>query len=129
MRSPYQIIADHYEASKRHDLAAMMADISPEVQWTEMAGFPCAGTYRSVEEITSHVFARLGLEWEHYTFELEALHDAGNTVIGIGNYSGIYLQTGKSFKCRVAHVWQVEQGRVTGFEQFTDTLLVARAMQ
>lgn len=129
MRTPYQIVAEHYAASERHDLDGMMADISPDVAWTEMAGFPCAGTYRSAAEIVRNVFEKLGRDWENYMFELESLHDAGNTVVGIGNYSGVYLQTGKSFRCRVAHVWQVEQGKLVRFEQFTDTLLVAEAMQ
>jgi ketosteroid isomerase-like protein len=30
---------------------------------------------------------------------------------------------------RVTHVWQVQGGKVRRFEQFTDTLLVAQAMQ
>ncbi|AOK28278.1 DUF4440 domain-containing protein [Burkholderia singularis] len=129
MRTPYQIVADHYAASDRRDPAAMMADIAPTIAWTEMAGFPCAGTYHSKEEIVRNVFERLGNDWDNYTFKLDALHDAGDTVIGIGRYSGTYKQTGKSFECRVAHVWRVEAGQIVGFEQFTDTLLVAQAMQ
>lgn len=129
MRTPYQIVAEHYAASDRHDVDAMMADISASVAWTEMAGFPCAGTYRSAAEIVRNVFVKLGREWENYAFELESLHDAGDTVVGVGNYSGVYRLTGKSFRCRVAHVWHVEQGKLVRFEQFTDTLLVAQAMQ
>jgi ketosteroid isomerase-like protein len=30
---------------------------------------------------------------------------------------------------RVSHVWQLAAGRSVAFEQFTDTLLVAQAMQ
>ncbi len=129
MRTPYQIVADHYAASDRRDPAAMMADIAPTIEWTEMAGFPCAGTYRSADEVVRNVFVRLGTEWDGYTFTLEALHDAGDTVLGTGWYAGTHKLTGKSFRCRVAHVWRVEAGRIVRFEQFTDTLLVARAMQ
>lgn len=44
MKNNLDIVKAHYDASDRQDLAAMMADVSPEVRWTEMAGFPCADT-------------------------------------------------------------------------------------
>ena len=43
MRSNLQIVSDHYAASDRRGIAGMMADVAPDAQWTEMAGFPCAG--------------------------------------------------------------------------------------
>jgi ketosteroid isomerase-like protein len=129
MRTPYQIIDEHYAASSRRDIVGMMADVSDDVRWTEMAGFPCAGTYRSVPEIVHNVFEKLGSEWDNYQFQLDSLHDAGQTVIGVGRYLGIYRKTGKSLNCRVTHVWQVQDGKVVGFEQFVDTLLVALAMR
>ncbi|WP_438801380.1 hypothetical protein [Burkholderia pseudomallei] len=48
------------------------------------------------------MFRRLGEEWDGYTFALDALHDEGDVVIGIGRYSGTYRRTGKSVACRVA---------------------------
>ena len=106
----------------------MLADVSPRVQWTEMAGFPCAGTHIGPQAVVEQVFKRLATEWEGYTFRLGALYDAGRTVIATGDYSGRCRASGRSFQARVAHVWQVQQGRIVAFEQFTDTLLVHRAM-
>jgi len=42
MRSPHRIVADHYAASDRKDIDGMMANLADDVQWTGMAGFPCA---------------------------------------------------------------------------------------
>lgn len=128
MRTPYQIIADHYAASDRHDLPGMLADLAPDARWTEMAGFPCAGTYVGAQAVVQNVFERLGADWKSYRFELERLHDAGSTIVATGHYHGTHRATGKSFTARVVHVWQVQAGRIVAFEQFTDTLLVARAM-
>ena len=128
MKSNLQIVADHYAASARGDLTAMMADMAPDVAWTEMAGFPCAGTWVGPEEVARHVFAVLGRDWDGYRFTLEQLIDGGEQVVGIGHYSGRCRATGKALHARVAHVWRLTQGRVVAFEQFTDTLLVARAM-
>ncbi len=128
MRTPLNIIADHYSASARQDMAAMMADVSPDVVWTEMAGFPCAGTWVGPEQVIDHVFKVLGSEWTNYRFELQELMDAGDRIIGLGRYQGTYGKTGKFMQARVAHVWRVQGGKIVQFEQFTDTLLVARAM-
>ena len=128
MKSNLQIVSEHYAASARGDVAAMMADMAPDVAWTEMAGFPCAGTWVGPEEVVRNVFAVLARDWDGYRFTLEQLIDGGEQVVGIGHYSGRCRATGKALHARVAHVWQLTQGRVVAFEQFTDTLLVARAM-
>jgi len=128
MRTPHQIIADHYAASDRKDLEAMLADVVDDVLWIEMAGFPCAGTHVGPAQVIEKVFKVLGTEWEGYRFVLERLVDGGDTVVGIGDYHGRHRKTGKDMHARVTHVWQVQGGKVRRFEQFTDTLLVAQAM-
>jgi uncharacterized protein len=128
MRSNYEIIQYHYAASDRGDLAGMLADVSPDIRWTEMAGFPCAGTWVGPQQVIDNVFAVLGSTWEGYQFKLERLIDGGDRVVGVGTYSGTYRATGKSMQARVVHVWRLEGGKIVAFEQFTDTLLVARAM-
>lgn len=129
VRTPRQIVADHYAASARGDIAAMMADVAPDVQWTEMAGFPCAGTHVGPCQVTERVFEVLSREWEGYRFDLETLLDAGPHVVGVGRYHGRHRTTGRTLDVRVAHVWEVRDGQVRRFEQFTDTLLVAQAMR
>ena len=128
MKSNLDIIQAHYAASARQDTTAMMADVSPDVRWTEMAGFPCAGTWVGPQQVLDNVFAVLGSAWQGYQFKLESLIDGGDRIVATGNYHGSYRATGKSMVARVAHVWQLEQGKIVKFEQFTDTLLVAQAM-
>lgn len=127
MPTSYDVIKAHYAGSDRQDLAAMMAPVTDQTAWTEMAGFPYAGIYVGTEAIVAGVFARIGAEWDGYTFTLERLVDGGDTVVGIGTYSGTFRSTGKSMSARVVHVWDVVDGKVTRFEQFTDTKLVAEA--
>jgi hypothetical protein len=63
-----------------------------------------------------------------YRFELAELIDAGDRIVGVRVYSGTYRKTGKFMTARVAHVWRLKEGKIVQFEQFTDTLLVAQAM-
>ena len=128
MRTPYEIVRDHYAASDRLDIAGMMADVAPDARWTEMAGFPCAGIWIGPQQVGDNVVKVLGAQWEGYALKLERLIDGGSTVVGIGTYSGTYRATGHAMQARVVHVWTVEAGKIVAFEQFTDTLLVARAM-
>jgi ketosteroid isomerase-like protein len=129
MSSNLQIIQSHYAASDRGDLDGMLAVLAPDAAWTEMEGFPCAGTYIGPQAVREGVFQRLGSEWDGYAFTLERLFDAGDTIIATGYYSGTYKKTGKSFKCRVSHIWQLSDSKVRKFEQFCDTYLVREAMK
>lgn len=129
MRTTYELVRDHYAASDRKDLAGMMADIAGDCRWTEMDGFPCAGTYVGPEAIIEGVFRRLGELFDGYTFTLERLLDAGDDAVGIGNYTATHKATGKAMNVRVVHVWSGSGGKIRRFEQFTDTLRVAEAMR
>jgi hypothetical protein len=129
LRTNHQIIADHYAASDRRDLDGMFADVADDVRWTEMEGFPCAGTFVGREAVVANVFAVLGRDWDGYGFKLERLIDGGHTIVGVGDYSGTFRATGKAMRARVVHVWQIEDGKVRRFEQFCDTRRVVDAMK
>jgi ketosteroid isomerase-like protein len=127
-KSNLDIVRAHYTASASGDLDAMMADVSSQVRWTEMAGFPCAGTWVGPQAVIDNVFKVLGRDWNGFRFELERLLDAGGDIVGIGTYHGQFRATGKRMHARVTHVWQVSDGKIVAFEQFADTLLIQRAM-
>ncbi|WP_137933322.1 nuclear transport factor 2 family protein [Mesorhizobium comanense] len=127
MNRNYEAIKAHYAGSDAKDLSAMMAPVTDRTAWTEMAGFPYAGTYVGPDAIIEGVFKRIGEEWDGYALKLEKLVDGGTTIVGIGTYSGIYRKTGKAMSARVVHVWEMEDGKALSFEQFTDTRLVAAA--
>lgn len=123
------IIREHYAASDRGDLDGMLAPFARDVQWTEAAGFPYAGTYIGPDAVAANVFQRIQEDWDDYTVAIDEVLDAGDAVVGIGTYSGTYRRTGRFFAARVAHVWRLADGKVVAFEQFTDTELVSRALR
>lgn len=129
MGNAYAIVKAHYDANARGDLAGMIADVAPDCRWTEMDGFPCAGTFTGPEAVVENVFKALGGMFDGYTFTLERLLDAGNEAVGVGTYTATYKATGKSFRARVVHVWGVADGKIRRFEQFTDTLRVVESMR
>src|ERR1700712_3482596 len=106
MPSNYDIIQAHYAASDRGDLEGMLAPLAPDARWTEMAGFPYAGTYVGPDEVRRGVFERIDAEWDGYTAAITELIDGGDTIVGIGTYSGTNRASGRCLEARVAHVWR-----------------------
>ena len=123
-----EIIQAHYAASAQGDIKEAMRYMSSDMAWTEMAGFPYGGTYRGVDEILAGVFERINNDWENFTVIPNAYHDAGESILVAGHYSGTYKKTGKSFKARFMHVWKLKDEQIIAMEQFVDTLLVDEAM-
>lgn len=129
MSAALEIIRDHYAASARGDLDGMLKCLANDVSWTEMAGFPYAGTYIGPAAVRQNVFERIGEDWENYSADPDELIDgAGDVIVAVGHYSGTYKKTGKFMRVRVVHIWRLKNDAVVSFEQFTDTRLVAEAM-
>jgi uncharacterized protein len=128
MKRAIDVVRAFYDAAESGRVEELPRLLDPGVRWTEMEGSVYGGTYHGPDAVLSGVFARLGSEWQGYAFHLERLHDAGDSVAASGHYTGTYLKTGKPMRCRTLHVWDVRDGKIVGFEQFCDTLLMSRAL-
>ncbi|MEV7773661.1 nuclear transport factor 2 family protein [Kitasatospora sp. NPDC086791] len=125
--APADVVRRQYLASARGDLAALRATLAEDVEWTEMAGFPLAGTYRTPKGVTAHVMERLAAEWDDWTAHDDTYVVDGEDVVVLGRYTAVHKITGKPLAVRVAHHFTVRGGRIVRFEQFTDTALVRNA--
>ncbi|MEL1253617.1 nuclear transport factor 2 family protein [Flavobacterium sp. DGU38] len=124
------IIKSTYEGKTSEENGKNLAKYAAEdISWTEAKGFPYAGTYIGLENITKNVFSRLGSEWIDYKFTPEDYLTSDDKVVAYGTYAGIYKTTGKSFTARVAHVWKLKDGKIISFEQFVDSQTVNDAMK
>ncbi len=122
-------ITNLYKAFARGDVPAVLAAFSPTIRWTEAEGFPYGGTYIGPDAVLQNVFAKLGSEWDGYSAVPHELIASGDTVVALGEYSGRYKATGKSFKAPFVHVWKFAGEQVVSFRQHTDTAVVQRALQ
>ena len=123
-----EVVRRQYLASAAGDLAALRATLAPDVEWTEMAGFPLAGTYRTPEGVTSHVMEALGRDWDGWTAHDDHYVVDGEDVVVLARYTARHRSTGKALAVRVAHHFVVRGGLIVRFEQFADTALVRAAM-
>ncbi|MEU3782357.1 nuclear transport factor 2 family protein [Streptomyces sp900129855] len=127
--APADVVRRQYLASAAGDLEALRATLAPDVEWTEMAGFPLAGTYRTPEGVTSHVMAKLAQDWDGWTAHDDSYVVDGENVVVLARYTAVNKATGKRLAVRVAHHFVVRGGRIVRFEQFVDTALVRDAME
>ena len=129
MTAHVDTIANLYAAFTRGDVPTVLAAFAPDISWTEAEGFPYGGTYVGPEAIVQNVFMKLGSEWDGYTVVPHEFVANGETVVALGEYSGTYKATGKSFRAPFVHVWKFSGTQIGYFRQHTDTALVQRALQ
>ncbi|RSM38402.1 nuclear transport factor 2 family protein [Amycolatopsis balhimycina DSM 5908] len=125
--NPAAVVRRQYLASAAGDLTALRETLAPDVEWTEMAGFPLAGTYRTPDGVTSGVMEKLGQDWENWTAHDDTYVVDGENVVVLARYTAIHKGTGKPLNVRVAHHFTVRGGLIVRFEQFVDTALVRDA--
>jgi ketosteroid isomerase-like protein len=120
---------DLYGDFAKGDIEAVLSIFDPDIEWTEAEGFPYGGTYQGPEEVSSEVFMKLGTEWDGFSAAPTEFIDGGDKIVVLGEYSGTYKATGKSFEADFAHVWTLRDGKAVKFVQYTDTSLVQKALQ
>jgi len=112
-----------YEAFNRGDMPFVIGSMDPEIQWSEAENFIYAdgNPYVGPNVVLQGVFMRLGSEWEGFSVSFDAIHDAGDTVIAEGHYSGKFRKTGRQVRAQFAHVFTFRDGKLLKFQQYTDT--------
>jgi uncharacterized protein len=119
-----------YQAVATGDAPAVLAALSPDIEWNEAENFPYAdgNPYHGPDAVMNGVFARLGSDWDGFAVEPREFLEAGDTVVMTGRYTGTCKATGRPMNPWVAHFWTFEDGKAVQFQQLVDTLAVARAV-
>ena len=125
-----QVVRGIYEAFAEGDVPAVLEKMDQSIEWNEAENYIYAdrNPYVGPQAVLEGVFTRLGSDWEGYTVAPEEFLDAGDRVVVLGTYSGMYKATGKEVRAQFAHVWGVREGRVESFQQYTDTKQFADAV-
>ena len=118
-----------YSSFAAGDVPGVLARMSPDIVWNEAENFPYAdrSPYRGPDAIVSGVFARIAADWDGFQAVPEELLECGDTVIAFGRYRGTHKATGRAVDAQMVHVWRLDHGKVTAFQQYADTLQFARA--
>ena len=124
------VISGIYQAFGSGNVPAAVAAMSPGIVWNEADDFPYAdgNPYVGPDAILAGVFGRIMGEWDGFDANVEELLDAGDTVVALGHYVGTCKATGKPQHTQFVHVWRLEDGKATRFQQYANTLGIAKVM-
>lgn len=121
MSNNLDVVRGVYQAFAVGDIPSVLAALSPNVHWTEAEGGPYGGVSVGPNAVLENVFMKIGAEWDGFAAIPSEFVADGSTVVALGEYSGTYKSTGKSFKAPFAHVWKFDAGKATSFHQYADT--------
>src|SRR5665213_3078398 len=97
-----EIIKAAYASFAVGDVPAVLAAMDPKIEWTEAEGWPLySGTLVGPQAIVDGVFMRLGEIGDNFSVNPTQLVAEGDT--------------------EMAHVWTLDNGKVTRFQQHVDT--------
>ena len=118
-----------YDAFATRDAEALRGVLHKDVEWIQCEGFPGGGRRRGAEEVVEKVFFGLRSVWEGFKAPVEEILDAGDRVVALGHYEGTHADTHRSMKAVFAHVYDVKDGRIVRFRQYTDTWPMVAAIR
>lgn len=129
MNSNLDLVRGVYAAFALGDIPSVLAALAPAMRWTEAAGGPYGGVSIGPNAVLENVFMKIGGEWDGFSAIPGEFVADGDTIVALGEYSGTYKATGKSFKAPFAHVWKFEGGKAVSFHQHTDTAVHMQPLQ
>ena len=105
-----------FAAGEGDALGALLGD----THWVEAAGGPYGGIYHGLGEIAANVFQPIGRDATGFTVVPDDILAIGDDqAIGLGTYRG--TTPAGPLAIRFAHLATVADGKISRFEQFTDT--------
>ncbi|WP_235562837.1 nuclear transport factor 2 family protein [Brevundimonas sp. Root1423] len=117
------VVEELYRAFAANDAPAIARVLDENVVWTEAEGGPYAdrNPYRGLSAVFDGVFGRIGVHFRDFRITPETFLPSGNRVVVLGRYAGTEIVTREPLDAQFAHVFTVANGKVTAFQQYTDT--------
>ncbi len=125
MDNPTDLVRSFYTSLKEGDAAGALALMATDIEWITMWHYKVDG--RGPERVAEGLFKPLMAEWSSFALDPSDFIADGDTVVSLGRFIGVHGATGKRANAGYAHVWTVENDRITRFRQYIDTLAVAEA--
>ena len=125
-------IENLYKAFATGDIPTVLGGLDAQVEWKEAEGNAMAdgNPYIGHDAVLNGVFVRLGAEHEYFNLKDIELHEmSNNQVLATARYDAKRKDSGSLIDAQVAHHWTFKDGKVTAFQQYTDTKQLADAAE
>jgi ketosteroid isomerase-like protein len=125
------LVQSLYAAFQRGDIAPIIASMAPDVAWTvhgRPEDYPTLGLAKGPQGVQK--FFGIVADTQTATDFSPGEYDAaGEKVFVRGHYAWTIRKTGKSVSAEWVHIFTIKDGKVTRFDEFTDTAQFAEAMR
>ncbi len=123
-----KIAQQAYANFKAGNIPSLLNLVDESVEWIlpEVAGVAISGTREGREEVADF-FRTLGETQEVISFEPRQFIAQNDQVVALGSYSFRVRATRLQFESDWAHVFTIQNGKITRFQEFADTAAVAFA--
>ncbi len=116
------LIDSLYAAFRRGDLNAILDIVSDDTEWIVYGPeeLEFTGQFHGRNGVKKFLEALIATQ-DEITVEINDRIAQGNKAVAIGSYSARIKATGKRATIPIAHVWTIENGKITRFLDFFDT--------
>ena len=122
-----ELVTTGYANFTTGDIPAVLASFAPEIVWTIPGPHQVAGRYVGPSGV-AEFFGKLAAGYSRLELTVERYVSSGDDeVIAIGHHDG--SGPGGTFEnLGFVHIWQLRDGLVTAFREYTDTEALGRAL-
>lgn len=125
------IIDKLYKDFAAGDMPAVLSTMSKYISWNEAEGNALAvgNPYIGPEAVKNGVFMSLASQYDYFKLDDITLHEMNNNeVFATMRYMAKVKKTGKVINLQAAHRWTLNNGKISGFQQYVDTKRLAEAV-
>lgn len=116
-----EIIKTLYKAFSERDLVTLEKICTKDILWTQNPGFPGGGVNTGVKNIIKNVYEANTNRWKYFNFEKSSISENKDTILVEGHYIVQAHGAQEKTRAQTAHVFKIENGQVTSFQQYTDS--------
>lgn len=123
-----RLVQRAYQSIQAGDIQALLNSFAENIEWQlpEMENVPFAGTWQGREGV-GQFFSRVFEAQDVVQFEPQEYIAQGDKVVVLGRFLMRIKSTGRDFGSDWAHVWTVQDDKITRFYEYVDTAVVSRA--
>lgn len=125
MNTPTEIIRSFYDKLASGDAPGALGLMAADIEWITMWHYRVDGC--GPDRVAEGLFKPLMAEWSSFSLVPTEFIADGETVVSLGDFTGVHGVTGKKADARYAHVWTIKDGKIARFRQYIDTQAVAEA--
>ena len=110
------LVRDAYDDFNSGNVPGVLGRLHPDVDWVEPGGGNSpAGTMKGPDSVANDVFGVVVAHFDEFACTVDDARDEGDSVVMTVHFTG-RSKSGAELDTRAQHLWEVQDGKVTRFE-------------